>query len=47
MQPTPQHLLEFYEDATGAQPVREWLRNDLTSEQRRTVGAAMLRILQE
>lgn len=38
--------LEFYEDADGGQPVRDWLRNDLTAAERRTVGAAMLAILQ-
>jgi phage-related protein len=43
----PRFRLEFYEDPAGAQPVREWLRKELSSEQRRTVGAAMLNILQE
>lgn len=45
--PGPPYRLEFYADPTGAQPVREWLRNELSSEERRTVGAAMLNILQE
>jgi len=39
--------LVFYQDAVGRQPVREWLRNDLSPEQRRTVGAAMRQLLQE
>lgn len=43
----PRYRLEFYADPAGAQPVREWLRKELSSEQRRTVGAAMLNILQE
>lgn len=39
--------LVFYEDAAGRQPVREWLRNELSAEDRRTVGAAMRHLLQE
>jgi phage-related protein len=41
------HRLEFYLEASGRQPVREWLMEDLTSEQRRTVGAALFNILQQ
>jgi putative component of toxin-antitoxin plasmid stabilization module len=42
----PPYTLEFYEDPEGHQPVRSWLRTALTSEERRTVGAAMRAILQ-
>jgi len=38
--------IDFYEDPNGSQPVRDWLRGDLTSAERRTVGAAMWAILQ-
>jgi phage-related protein len=43
----PAYTLEFYEDAEGRQPVRDWLKNDLNSEDRRTVGTALREILQE
>ena len=43
----PAYTLEFYEDAKGHQPVRDWLKNDLNPEDRRTVGAALREILQE
>jgi phage-related protein len=39
--------LVFYQDAGGRQPAREWLRNDLSPDERRTVGAAMRHLLQE
>src|SRR2546421_5062814 len=39
--------LVFYQDAAERQPVRDWLRNDLSPEERRTVGAAMRHLLQE
>jgi phage-related protein len=38
--------LEFYEDQNGNQPVRQWLRAELTAEDRRSVGAALWTILQ-
>jgi hypothetical protein len=38
--------LEFYEDQNGNQPVRQWLRADLSAEDRRTVGSALWAILQ-
>ena len=38
--------LEFYEDQNGNQPVRQWLRADLSAKDRRTVGAALWAILQ-
>lgn len=40
-------VLEFYKDAHGNEPVREWLRNDLRLEDRRSIGAALRTILQE
>jgi hypothetical protein len=39
--------LEFYEDAHGDQPVRRWLRDDLSPRKRRAFGSAMRRVLQE
>jgi len=45
--PSPRYRLEFYADPAGVQPVREWLRSELTAEDRRTVGAALFAILQE
>lgn len=44
--PTP-FRLTFYTDPEGRQPVREWLREGLSAPDRRTVGAALRRILQE
>jgi len=38
--------LEFYEDANGDQPVRRWLREELTPAKRRALGHAMDEILQ-
>ena len=39
--------LEFYEDPdTGRFPVHEWIKTELTSYQRRALGAAMSEILQ-
>jgi phage-related protein len=43
----PAYTLEFYEDAEGHQPVRDWLKNGLNPEDRRTVGTALRAILQE
>jgi phage-related protein len=41
------YRLEFYEDPSGRQPVREWIKEQLMPADRRTVGAAMREILQE
>ncbi len=38
--------LEFYEDANGDQPVRRWLRDELSPRKRRALGTAMRRNLQ-
>lgn len=43
----PPHRLEFYEDPDGNQPVRHWLRYEISPEDRRTIGAAMRQILQQ
>ena len=43
----PKWRLEFYEDEDGDQPVRRWMREELTKEQRRALGRAMLDYLQE
>lgn len=42
----PAYTLEFYEDAEGHQPVRDWLKSDLTPDDRRTVGTALRTILE-
>lgn len=41
------YTLIFYTDASGGQPVREWLVAELSAEDRRTVGAALRELLQE
>lgn len=38
--------LESYADASGAQPVLRWLREELSPTQRRAIGVAMAEILQ-
>ncbi len=38
--------LEFYEDEHGDVPVRRWLREELTSIQRRAIGVALREILE-
>ena len=38
--------IEFYEEL-GAKPVLDWMKRDLTVDQRRTLGHAMSEILQE
>ena len=42
----PRFRLVFYAEPDGRLPVRDWLRVELTPDERRTVGAAMFRILQ-
>src|SRR5215469_13250942 len=43
----PAYTLEFFEDSNGRQPVRDWIKDELSPVDRRTVGAAMREILQE
>ncbi len=43
----PRFELEFYTDASGDEPVLRWLREHLSSTQRRAIGVAMAEILQE
>ncbi len=38
--------LEFYEDESGEQPVRRWLKEELSPRKRRALGTAMHRVLQ-
>ncbi len=45
--PMSQYRLEFFEDEDGDQPVRRWLREELTRTQRLVVGTAMREILEE
>ena len=43
----PPYTLEFYEDpTTGAEPVRQWMREELTPYQRRALGVALFEVLQ-
>ncbi len=45
----PEHPyeIEFYDDATtGTKPVREWIRAELGSYQRRALGVALYEVLQ-
>lgn len=44
--PEPPFSLVFYAEASGREPVREWIKNDLTAYQRSSVGVAMSDILQ-
>ena len=41
-----QYELEFYEDESGDEPVRRWLREELTPAKRRALGHAMNVVLQ-
>ena len=41
------YALEFYEDQNGDQPVRRWLKEELSTAKRRALGHAMDEILQE
>jgi len=38
--------LEFYQDENGDEPVRRWLREDLTPAKRKAIGRAMNDVLQ-
>ena len=44
--PKPPYTIEFYEDANGDQPVRRWLKEELTPRKRRALGQAMNEVLQ-
>lgn len=44
--PQPPYAIEFYQDESGDQPVRRWLKEDLTPRQRRAIGYAMSEVLQ-
>ncbi len=43
---TDTYKLEFFAEDDGTKPVLAWIKNDLTSAQRRAVGTAMRRVLQ-
>lgn len=43
----PAYALEFYEDASGDQPVLRWLREELTLAKRKALGYAMNTVLQQ
>ena len=40
------YTLEFYEESNGRQPVRQWIKEELSPQDRRTVGAQVDRLLQ-
>jgi hypothetical protein len=40
------YCLEFYRDETGDEPVRRWLREELSRSQRLVVGTAMREVLE-
>jgi hypothetical protein len=42
----PAYELEFYQDEDGDEPVRRWLREDLTPAKRKAIGRAMNALLQ-
>jgi len=44
--PVATYLIEFYEDEHGDEPVRRWLRDELSPRKRRALGTAMSRVLQ-
>jgi hypothetical protein len=44
--PQPPYEIEFYQDEFGDQPVRRWLKEELTPRQRRAIGYAMSEVLQ-
>jgi phage-related protein len=41
------YRIDFYADEHGDQPVLRWLREELTSTQRRAIGVAMRELLEE
>ena len=41
------YRVEFYQDENGDEPVRRWLREELTRTQRLVVGTAMREVLEE
>jgi hypothetical protein len=43
--PDPPYTLEFYEDESGEQPARRWMKESLTPTQRRAIGVALHEIL--
>jgi hypothetical protein len=42
-----QYRLEFYQDEHGEEPVRRWLKEELSRTQRLVVGTAMREVLEE
>jgi phage-related protein len=44
--PSP-YELRFYDESDGSEPVREWIKKDLSADERRSLGAAMREVLQE
>jgi hypothetical protein len=41
----PLYTLEFYEDASGEEPARRWMKEELSATQRRAIGVALHEIL--
>jgi phage-related protein len=44
--PSP-YELRFYDESDASEPVREWIKKDLSADERRSLGAAMREVLQE
>jgi hypothetical protein len=44
---SPPYKIEFYEDEEGHKPCRDWIKDELSRVKRRTLGAAMLEVLQQ
>jgi hypothetical protein len=44
--PKPSYEIEFYQDEFGDQPVKRWLKEELTPRQRRAIGYAMSEVLE-
>lgn len=47
MPESPPYKIEFYEDSDGRKPCRDWIKEQLSRTKRRTLGAAMLEVLQQ
>lgn len=39
--------LRFYDEPDGTEPVRDWIKEELSAEHRRSLGAALREVLQE
>lgn len=44
---TSPYELRFYDEPDGSEPVRDWIKEELSAEVRRSLGAALREVLQE